>query len=220
MAKVLRRLKVDEISSVDVAAGRGCKVVLAKRDPKLSPQARRSIERVVDDVLAGKRAPAAGDVVGEAVKALGHSLRSIAEDVDVVDKRDMVAESVVQCRAYLSGEVAEDEVDAAVGGVVSKHLQEVTMVNKSAGSRCPHCGGKLPGSYEADDEDESDMGKLDLGTVRKAAMTSHDSIVEDFRKRMPAATAAEVLKAAVDSPQYMELFRAERDAALRSGGHL
>jgi hypothetical protein len=217
MAKVLRNLKITSVDSVDRGAGRGVRVVLAKRDPKLSPQARRSIERVVDDVLAGKRAPA-GDVMVEAVAALEASLDSIAGD-DAVNKADAVGISVSQCREHLAGKgVDGDAIDAAIGGVVAKHL-EVHMVNKSASSRCRHCGGKDP--LAGDDEDEADTEKrLDLGVVRKAAMTSHDSIVADFRKRMPAASEAEVLKAATDSAEYMQLFRDEREAAFRSGGHL
>jgi hypothetical protein len=221
MARVLRRLSVSDISSVDVGAGVGCKVVLRKRD--------------------------GGAVVREAVAALNASVRSILGDGTVADKRAAVAKSVTQCREYLVGKgVDAAAAGAAIAEVIGKlgdgsgfrneerdlspaqarSLATGNEEDEMSGSdlcRCPKCGyvGDEDSFEEVDDGDDGEMGKrLDLGTVRKAALMTHDSIVADFRKRMPSATPAEVLKAAVDSPEYMKLFRDERDAALRSGGHL
>jgi len=64
MAKVLRRLKVTKSVLLTLPAGAAAGGAGEAR-PDV-PAGRRSIERVVDDVLAGKRAPPAGDVVGEA----------------------------------------------------------------------------------------------------------------------------------------------------------
>jgi hypothetical protein len=286
MARVLRKIRVSEISNVDVAANPHARVTFFKRDAegvakslfgdvmqqlhddgyRSTDRSRAAVEKLVRETIEGcgrdpfgmpgdplsvrsladkvvamtkrggvmlpitteerdytpeQAAWLAGNarVVSDAERALDRSIRSIVGDGTVVDKQGLVSGSVAQCRAYLADEgVSEDAIDAAIGGVVAKHL-EVHMVNKSASSRCRHCGGKDP--LAGDDEDEADTEKrLDLGVVRKAAMTSHDSIVADFRKRMPAASEAEVLKAATDSAEYMQLFRDEREAAFRAGGHL
>jgi hypothetical protein len=133
MARILRRLSVSDISSVDRGAGEGCRVVLTKR-----------------------------------------------------------------------------------------HNEEVRM---SGSDKCPNCGFKLGGKLVADDEDDdtTEMGKHErypLDVVRKAAKVSADSIIAEYREKMPGATEAEVMNAATSSQEFMKLFRDERDAALRSGGHL
>jgi hypothetical protein len=167
MARILRRLQVSEISSVDVAANRGARVVLRKRaaepggryaeecDPPYTPEQARQ--------LAGNHS-----VIGEAERALEASLRSIVGDATVVEKRAAVAESVAQFRQYLHDKnVGEDAIDAAIGGVVGKHL-EVHMVDKSSSSRCRHCGGKDPLGDDGDDA----MDKADVQKISQARIAS------------------------------------------------
>jgi hypothetical protein len=140
MARIIRNLKIDDVSSVDVGAGRGVKVVLLKRD-------------------------AAG-------------------------------------RPHRSPPDLNKEVDM------------------SGSDKCPNCGAKLGGKIVADDgdDDSTEMGKHGLDVVSKASRMSVDSLLDDFRKVMPAASEAEILKRAADSPLMNELHKQERDARLRAQG--
>jgi hypothetical protein len=202
---------------------------LAKRDPKLSPQARRSIERVVDDVLAGKRAPAAGDPVVVAKNALDDSIASIMNDGDVSDvrvggalcKADMIAESVQQFVDYLvTCGVDPDAAERSAAEVVATYTtavvkQEIMSMSKS--SRCPSCGQKMP---DPPDDDEDTGKRLDPDTIMKGAVTSADSIIADFRKRMPGASEGAIMTAATSSPEFMKLHLDERRARQTAMGNL
>lgn len=57
MPRILTQLRVDEISSVDKAAGEGCKVVLYKRDSDERRQRIRRLHRHIVDGRGGDAAP-------------------------------------------------------------------------------------------------------------------------------------------------------------------
>jgi hypothetical protein len=122
-------------------------------------------------------------------------------------------------RDYTAREALELARGARDYGSGSARRKEADM---SSSSRCPSCGAKIPG-YVPDAEDDGDDDATEkrhgLDVVSKGARMSVDSLVDDFRKALPAASEAEVAKRASDSPLMNDLVVAERTARLRAQGY-
>jgi nucleotide-binding universal stress UspA family protein len=96
MARILRRLTIDSVDSVDKGAGRGTRVILTKRDT--------------------------GSVMDGAVKALDTSIKSIIDDESVVAKAAPITASVGQFVEYLEKRgVDQDKAEALAADVVAKY---------------------------------------------------------------------------------------------------
>jgi hypothetical protein len=89
--------------------------------------------------------------------------------------------------------------------------KEVSMSSKYL--RCPGCGAV----NHKDDFEDAELD--DAQAIGKAFKLTHDSIVEEFRKRMPTASSAEVLSAAVNSPEYMKLHQQEKNERFKVHGY-
>jgi len=89
MPRILRNLRIDDVSSVDAGAGKGVRVVLTKRHSDVS----------------------------DAVRALDMSIRSIVDDDDVVDKRAAVAESLGEFEHYVRENGIDLDAAAADGRI-------------------------------------------------------------------------------------------------------
>jgi hypothetical protein len=103
MARVLRKLRISDVSSVDRGAAVGARVMLLKRDPE--------------------------QLARDAVSALETSVASIAADDSVVDKAAAISESLAQFHKYLDG--IDPDVGAVAAAAIAKHSvrEEVTIVN-------------------------------------------------------------------------------------------
>lgn len=101
MARHLKNLRIDEVSSVDRGAGEGVKVVLIKR---LNEGA---TDDVVIDFNAMRKALAAkpenADQIDQAVGLLRKSIESINADSTVIDKAAAIGESVKQFHEHIAG---------------------------------------------------------------------------------------------------------------------
>jgi uncharacterized Zn finger protein (UPF0148 family) len=218
--RVLRNLKIEDVSSVDHGAGRGVRVVLMKRD----------------------------GVAGEAVAALGASVRSILGDAAVVDKRGRVAESVTQCREYLLGKgVDAAAAGAAVAEVIGKlgdgsgglamtteerdFTPEEAMFLATGNKEdkmsdgdycCPSCG------YAGDKKEFKDAGeeaskRYSLAEVDAIVGKSIDSAVREAMAdgmSREQAIAKSVGGVGAVNPDWNELHKRERDQKQRLMGNL
>jgi hypothetical protein len=114
-----------------------------------------------------------------------------------------------------------DSVDRGAGQncvvVLTKRHEEESHMSKS--SRCPTCNQKLPDDYEPDEDDVTEK-RLDPDVIMKSAVTSADSIIADFRKRMPNASEAQVMSAATSSREFMQLHMDEKLARQRAMGNI
>ena len=131
MAKVLRRLKIDEVSSVDRGAAMGARVVMFKRDYPGPPVAmlRQRPKFSADAVERIKRAgPAELDWMADQLTGMfpGMARSDAVGHISEVRKVDADLSAVLKGGANMSG---------------SKKMT------------CPHCG-------EAFSEDEGEMGKV------------------------------------------------------------
>src|SRR5258708_1770361 len=96
MARVLRRLTIDSVDSVDKGANPGARVLIRKRD--------------TDKVMDG------------AVKALDTSIKSIVDDDSVVSKAARITASVGEFVDYLEKRgVDQDKAEALAGDIVAKY---------------------------------------------------------------------------------------------------
>jgi hypothetical protein len=102
--------------------------------------------------------------------------------------------------------------------------KEVDMSSKYVCPECGHVDDKSAFKDAAigydDGDDDATEKRHSLDTVRKAAKVSADSIIAEYREKMPGASEAAVMSAATSSEAFMKLFRDEREAAFRSQGHL
>jgi hypothetical protein len=113
MPKVLTQLRIDEVSAVDRGAGDGVRIMLMKRNDAETPE----------------------QIFKTAADALVESLDSIMTSGDSVDqKRSMVRESVLQCKAHLTDclgptldlDLALDQLDG-LGKSVADALSAITQ---------------------------------------------------------------------------------------------
>lgn len=85
MPRILRDLKIDEVSGVDKGAGRGVKIMLMKRDGGNDGE-----EMTAEDIV-------------QATGALAKSLCSILADDAVTDPQAQIDKSISQFKAHISG---------------------------------------------------------------------------------------------------------------------
>jgi hypothetical protein len=167
MPKLLTRLKIDEVSAVDAAAGENCKILLRKRDQ---------------------------DVVGKATAALKESVDSIiACDDDDETKRKALAETFAQFQYHLECNAAGGE-GLSKGPLergqrrLRSHFEKILGVGEAdraddvaKASRDRHdIGGK--GLASATAELALDLihhHRRRLGLVEKADTTKKESITMD-----------------------------------------
>lgn len=117
MPRILRNLKINEVSGVDKGAGRGVKIMLMKRDEgdgldwTAARKALKTTNKQSDDT---------------ALAALRDAITSIIEDDDVVNKADAVSESIEQFNEYIEQE--SDMADKDGLKITTADLTE--LVNK------------------------------------------------------------------------------------------
>lgn len=110
MARILRDLKIDEVSGVDKGAGRGVKIMLMKRDATGEGE-----EMTADDIV-------------EATGALAKSLCSILADDEVTDPQAAIKKSISQFQSHIAGNAPEhmenamtpEEITKLVGDAIKK----------------------------------------------------------------------------------------------------
>ena len=192
MARVLRNLKINEVSGVDKGAGRGVKIMLMKR---------HGIDKSAVDETSGEFV----SKVGASVDALEDSIFSILSDDGVPDRQAALEETLKQFKDHMAGidpaasmeqtdmtkeevlKIVADETAAIVAAskeVVAKQAEEIAYLKMSAAHKT-HCD-------KLDDKGKAKFMAMTAGEKDKAAGV--DDGDEDDKKSPAKKIDEEVAK--------------------------
>lgn len=132
MARSLKNLVIDEVSSVDRGAGEGVRVLLMKRDTTADAESVILDFNAARAALAKRTAP----TLDQALEVLKSCVEAIKADASITDKKAAVAESVKQFHAYVAGLPADqvqmekamtpEEIAALVAKSVTEAIAKVS----------------------------------------------------------------------------------------------
>lgn len=116
MPNILRRLKIDEVSSVDRGAGEGVNITLLKRDDDKPADAEKPslgtrVSEFFADLFKSPPEPDGGKVAetfDAALAGLAASVKSIVSDDSDADHEDMLAKSFAQFHEHVSPLLGND----------------------------------------------------------------------------------------------------------------
>jgi hypothetical protein len=205
MPKVLTRLRINEISTVDRGAGEGVKITLMKRANKAASESLTGDSKPKEarmsffQKLFARKAPAD---IRQATAALAESVKSIVED-DHADKSKLLGESFDQFEEHLKSVAAAPAVDTGKTGTMEDAMSPDVL--------------KALGLTETADNAAVLKAIVDLTEKAKKPPPKDDDEDDDAEKRAKAAQQTEQEKVAKQVAELPESIRKqlEEHAAMK-----